>query len=67
MLAVGEVDSDGFAAYRFVIKRNIGPNLTPAMILPSLSPGVNALQVGTLGLVLELMASTLADFIQRES
>jgi fructokinase len=34
---------------------------------PSLSPDVNALHVGTLGLLLEPMASTLADFIQPES
>ncbi len=37
------------------------------MVPPSLSPDVNALHVGTLGLVLAPMASTLADFIQRES
>ncbi len=66
-LAVAEVDSDGLAAYRFVIEGTSAPNLTPAMLPPSLSPDVDALHVGTLGLVLEPMASTLADFIQRES
>ena len=65
-LAVAEVNSDGLAAYRFVFKGTSAPNLTPAMVPPSLSPDVNALHVGTLGLVLEPMASTLADFIRRE-
>jgi fructokinase len=66
-LAVAEVDSDGLAAYRFVIKGISAPNLTPAMAPPSLSPDVNGLHVRTLGLVLDSMASTLADFIQCES
>jgi sugar/nucleoside kinase (ribokinase family) len=65
-LAVAEVNSDGLAAYRFVFKETSAPKLTPAMVPPSLSPDVNALHVGTLGLVLEPRASTLADFIQRE-
>jgi fructokinase len=66
-LAVAEVDAAGLASYRFVIDGTAAPNLTPAMLPERLEPGVEALHVGTLGLSLEPMASTIADFIARES
>jgi fructokinase len=66
-LAVAEVDSDGIAAYQFYVRGTSAPNLTPAMLPRQLDPEVNALHVGTLGLVLEPMASSLVELIRRES
>ena len=58
-LAIAEVDRDGHAAYRFVIDGTSAPNLTRQMLPTSLGPDVDALHVGTLGLVLEPMATTI--------
>jgi len=66
-LAVADLDSDGLAAYRFVIDGTSAPNLTHEMLPTSLGPEVSALHVGTLGLALEPMASTLAALVERES
>jgi fructokinase len=65
-MAMAEVDRDGHAAYRFVIDGSSAPNLTPQMLPASLSPDVNALHVGTLGLVFEPMATTIAALVDRE-
>ena len=65
-LAMAEVDRDGHAAYRFVIDGTSAPNLTPQMLPTSLPPVVTTLHVGTLGLVLEPMASTIAGLVGRE-
>jgi fructokinase len=65
-IAVADVDSDGFAEYQFLVQGTSAPNLTREMVPEKFSPGVNAIHVGTLGLVLEPMASTLVDLIDRE-
>lgn len=64
--AVAEVDSDGLADYQFTIQGTSAPNLTPEMIPAHLGAEVEALHLGTLGLVLEPMASTLLDLLNRE-
>ncbi len=66
-MAIASVDASGLAAYRFVSEGTSAPNLTPAMLPETFAPEVNALHVGTLGLVLEPMASTLLELIERES
>jgi len=65
-LAIADVDSDGHAAYRFVIDGTSAPNLTPQMLPTSLSPDVTALHVGTLGLVFEPVGTTIAGLVERE-
>ncbi|HEV2013306.1 MAG TPA: carbohydrate kinase [Candidatus Dormibacteraeota bacterium] len=65
-LGIAEVDRDGHAAYRFVIDGTSAPNLTPEMLPASLDPTVAALHVGTLGLVLEPIATTIAALVDRE-
>ncbi len=65
-LAMAEVDRDGHAAYRFVIDGTSAPNLTPQMIPASFADGVTALHVGSLGLVFEPVATTLAGLVDRE-
>jgi fructokinase len=66
-LAVAEVDSAGLANYQFYVEATSAPNLTPAMVPSQLDVSVTALHVGTLGLMLEPMASTLFDLVSRES
>ena len=65
-LAIADVGSEGHAAYRFVIEGTSAPNLTSQMVPASLAPDVTALHVGTLGLVFEPMATTLAGLVERE-
>ena len=65
-LAVAELDGAGMAEYEFFIDGTSAPNLTPDMIPERLSPDIAALHVGTLGLVLEPMASTLTEMVQRD-
>ncbi|HEX9100370.1 MAG TPA: carbohydrate kinase [Candidatus Dormibacteraeota bacterium] len=64
--AIAEVDRAGRAAYRFVIEGTSAPNLTPEMLPSALPPDIAALHIGTLGLVLEPMASTLAGLVRRD-
>jgi fructokinase len=66
-LAVAEVDSDGGAAFQFYFEATSAPNLTPAMLPSRLEADVVAIHVGTLGLILEPMASTLFELVVRES
>ncbi len=66
-IAVADVDSEGFAEYQFLIQGTSAPNLTPEMLPEHFRPDVSALHLGTLGLVLEPMASTLAGLAERES
>ena len=66
-IAVADVDSEGFAEYEFLIQGTSAPNLTPEMLPEHFDPAVNALHLGTLGLVLEPMASTLAGLAGRET
>jgi len=65
-LAIIEVDGEGHAAYRFVSEGTSAPNLTSQMVPASFAPNVNALHVGTLGLVFEPIATTIAALVNRE-
>jgi len=65
-VAVAEVDGAGLAEYEFLVEGTSAPNLTPAMVPDDLSPDITAIHLGTLGLVLEPMASTLTELIRRE-
>jgi fructokinase len=66
-IAIADVDDEGFAEYEFLVQGTSAPNLTPEMVPEQLGPDVGALHVGTLGLILEPMASTLAELVSRES
>ena len=66
-IAVAAVDGDGLTEYEFFVEGTAAPNLTPAMLPDSLPDEIDAIHVGTLGLALEPMASTLAELVQRES
>jgi fructokinase len=65
-LAIAEVNAAGHAAYRFVSDGSSAPNLTSQMVPASFGPDVRALHVGTLGLVFEPIANTIAALIDRE-
>jgi fructokinase len=65
-LAIAEVNAAGHAAYRFVSDGSSAPNLTSQMVPGSFGPDVNALHVGTLGLVFEPIANTIAALVDRE-
>jgi len=66
-IAVADVDSEGLAEYEFLIQGTSAPNLTPEMLPEGFDTNVSAMHLGTLGLVLEPMASTLAGLAERES
>jgi fructokinase len=65
-IAMANVNSEGVAEYRFLVNGTSAPGLTPEMVPELFGPHVTALHLGTLGLVLEPMASTLMDLIVRE-
>ena len=65
-VAIADVDSDGLAEYQFMVQGSSAPQLTLQTLPERLSPRVEALHLGTLGLVLEPMASTLAELVHRE-
>jgi fructokinase len=65
-VALAEVDSRGVANYRFVVDGTSAPGLTSEMLPTRFPPEVNALHVGSLGLVLEPMASTIVELVSRE-
>ena len=65
-IAVADVDSEGFAEYQFLIQGTSAPNLTADLLPEHLDSGVTALHLGTLGLVLDPMASTLIQLVDRE-
>jgi fructokinase len=65
-IALAGVGNEGFAEYQFLIEGTSAPNLTLDMLPDHLPLDVNALYVGTLGLVLEPMASTLVELVRRE-
>jgi fructokinase len=60
------IDEKGVARYRFDVEDTSAPDLTLDMVPPRLASDVSALHVGTLGLVLEPMASTLVEVVDRE-
>lgn len=66
-IAVAEVDGDGLAEYQFFVNGTSAPNLTIAMLPDSLPDEVDTIHLGTLGLALEPMASTLFELVRRES
>lgn len=66
-IALANLDGDGLAEYEFRVEGTSAPNLTTAMVPDPLPAAIDALHVGTLGLALEPMASTLAALIKRES
>lgn len=65
-IAMAEVDSNGFAEYQFLVQGTSAPNLTPEMVPERFGLEVTALHFGTLGLVLEPMASTLMQLMISE-
>src|ERR1700730_7305252 len=66
-IAVAEVDGEGLAEYQFVIDGTSAPNLTPSMLPDPFPEEVAAIHIGTLGLALEPMASTLFELVRREN
>ena len=65
-IAVANIGKDGLAEYEFSIEGTSAPNLTLEMLPADLPAEVTALHLGTLGLVLEPMASSLAELVRRE-
>ena len=65
-VAVANIGRDGLAEYEFFLDGTSAPNLTLDMIPPELPAEVKAVHLGTLGLVLEPMASSLAKLVLRE-
>ena len=65
-IAVANIGGDGLAEYEFLIQGTSAPNLTLDMIPAELPVEVKAVHLGTLGLVLEPMASSLAALVRRE-
>jgi fructokinase len=66
-IAVARVGDDGLAEYEFSVQGTSAPDLTPEMIPAELPAEVNALHLGTLGLVLQPIASTLTELVRREN
>jgi fructokinase len=64
-LAVAELDGSGAASYRFYTAGTSASGLVPADLADGLPAGTVALHVGTLGLVLEPMASTLEALVRQ--
>jgi len=65
-IAVANIGKEGLAEYEFFIEATSAPNLTPDMIPRELPADVKALHLGTLGLVLQPMVSTLVELVRRE-
>ena len=63
-LAVAELDRDGVASYHFETAGTAAPGLTPEQALAALPSRTGMLHVGTLGLVLEPMASALEAVVE---
>ena len=65
-VAVANIGGDGLAEYEFFIDGTSAPNLTLDMIPAELPAQVRAVHLGTLGLVLDPMAKSLAALVRRE-
>lgn len=63
LLAIAEVDESGAATYRFHTAGTSAAGLTNADVAGGLPAETRALHVGTLGLVLEPMATTMAGLV----
>jgi len=59
-LAIAELDRDGAATYRFHTAETAAPQVGSAAVAAALATRPRAIHLGTLGLVLEPMASALA-------
>lgn len=66
-LAVAEVDADGSATYRFQTTDTSASDLDADAVRAALETNPSALYLGSLGLVLEPMATALADGIARSA
>ena len=64
-LALAEVDDDGVARYRFYERGTAASGLTAEAALAALPADVDMLHVGTLGLMLEPVASALEAVVER--
>ena len=62
-LAVAELDATGVASYRFYLDGTSAAGLTTAEAFRALSESLQCLHVGTLGLVMEPIASSLEQLI----
>jgi fructokinase len=62
-LALAELDASGVATYRFYTDGTSAPALLPGTLAGGLPPTTRALHVGTLGLVLEPIATTLTALV----
>jgi fructokinase len=58
-LALAELGSDGAASYRFYTEATSAPAVLPGPLAGGIAPSARAFLTGSLGLVLEPMASTL--------
>src|SRR3954471_4699497 len=63
-LALAELDEHGAATYRFYTDGTSAPALTPEQALGALPQEVEALHVGTLGLVMEPIAAALQAVVE---
>ena len=63
-LAVAELDGSGTASYRFYVEGTSAPGLTVEEVLAALGRHPEAVHVGTLGLVLEPMATSLERLVE---
>jgi fructokinase len=66
-IAAAVLDPDGLAEYEFLVAGTSAPYLTPEMVPDEFRSEVDAIHVGTLGLVLEPMASTLSELVAHEA
>ena len=64
-LAVAELDGSGAATYHFYLDGTAAPGLDGGGLAEELPASVRALHVGTLGLVVEPMATTLEGLVAR--
>jgi len=62
-LALAELGEDGSAAYRFYTERTSAPAVLPGPLASGLPSSTRAVLTGTLGLVLEPMATTLEGMV----
>ena len=63
-LALAEVDAGGGATYRFYTDGTSAPSVTPEQALAALPDDVDILHVGTLGLVMEPIATALQAVVE---
>lgn len=66
-LALAELDEHGSATYQFYTQGTSAPGLTAEDVVRAVPEGVGIVCVGTLGLVLEPMATALEAMVQRFS